>query len=300
MMGLRPDQIRVIPSDENYRIRVDLLEEMIEKDIKEGKKPFLIVGSCGTTNTGAIDPFEDLAKIRDKYNMWLHADGAYGGSILFSNIYCNLAKGVDKVDTFSWDTHKWALQGYSSSVVLAKDKSKWIDAFIEHPEYLADVQVSVGDFHIVVRQSQRALPHIGEHKRAALLCLGTLKSDVVQLEAIGRAFGTLPPRWDKHSDKCEDDKELFHSAARLEVDKKAPIRLHRPEQQVLRPGIKIAVEEQGQCHRAIEAEVHLLVEGQEVDLHPEAGKEVAEPIALRLRRDGWRGSVAPLQAAARG
>ena len=86
----------------------------------------------------------------------------------------------------------------------------------------------------------------------------------------------------------------------LEVDKKAPIRLHRPEQQVLRPGIKIAVEEQGQCHRAIEAEVHLLVEGQEVDLHPEAGKEVAEPIALRLRRDGWRGSVAPLQAAARG
>lgn len=142
MMGLRPDQIRVIPSDENYRIRIDLLTEEIKKDIKDGKKPFLIVGTCGTTNTGSIDPMNELADLRDKYNLWLHVDGAYGGSILFSNIYNNLAKGLERADSFTWDTHKWSLQPYASSTVICRDRNQWINAFNEHPEYLEDVRQS--------------------------------------------------------------------------------------------------------------------------------------------------------------
>jgi len=140
MMGLRPDQIRVIPSDDTFKIRIDLLEQAVEKDLQDGKKPFLVVGTCGTTNTGSIDPFKELSRIAIKYNMWFHIDGAYGGSILFSDIYNHLAAGAELSDSFSWDTHKWALQPYSSSTVIAKDKHKWTDAFIEHPEYLADVQ----------------------------------------------------------------------------------------------------------------------------------------------------------------
>jgi len=140
MIGLRPDQIRVLPSDENYKIRIDLLEKMIEEDVKNGQKPFLVVGCCGTTNTGSIDDFEKLGAIAKKYDMWFHIDGAYGGSILFSPIYRHLAKGCELSDSFSWDTHKWSLQPYSSSTVICRDRSKWIDAFNEHPEYLADVQ----------------------------------------------------------------------------------------------------------------------------------------------------------------
>lgn len=139
MMGLRKDQIKVIPTDEVYKIRLDLLQKEIESDVKKGLKPFLLVGSCGTTNTGSIDPFEEMSKIAKKYNMWFHIDGAYGGSIFFSFMFKNLAKGAELSDSFSWDTHKWASVPYSSSTVLCRDRKVWTEAFIEHPEYLQDI-----------------------------------------------------------------------------------------------------------------------------------------------------------------
>lgn len=139
MMGMRKDQIEIFESDENFRLPVDEVEKAIERDIKAGKKPFLIVGSVGTTNTGSIDDFCALGKLRDKYGMWLHADGAFGGSILFSDIYKNYAKGIECVDSMSWDTHKWSMQVYSCSALIAKDKKKLVRVFAEHPEYLADV-----------------------------------------------------------------------------------------------------------------------------------------------------------------
>lgn len=139
MMGLRYDQIKIIPTDDEFKIRTDLLEEEIKKDLEDGKKPFLIVGTIGTTNTGSIDPLKELGAIKEKYNTWLHVDGAFGGSILFSGIYNHLAAGIELADTMSWDTHKWAMQGYSSSCLIAKDKKKLVSVFAEHPEYLQDV-----------------------------------------------------------------------------------------------------------------------------------------------------------------
>lgn len=139
LMGLRQDQIKIIPSDDDFRIRTDLLEEEIQKDIANGKKPFLIVGTLGTTNTGSIDPLETLGEIKEKYAMWLHVDGAFGGSLLFSDIYNRLACGIERADTLSWDTHKWAMQVYSCSCIIARDKKNLINTYAEHPEYLADV-----------------------------------------------------------------------------------------------------------------------------------------------------------------
>jgi len=139
MMGLRNDQIVIVDADENFRMRTDILQKEIEKAIGEGKKPFLLVGSCGTTNTGSIDPLDEMADIAERYDLWFHVDGAYGGSILISDIYKNLAKGLERADSFSWDFHKWALQTYSCSCVIAKDKNHLLNAFSEHPEYLEDI-----------------------------------------------------------------------------------------------------------------------------------------------------------------
>jgi len=139
LSGLREDQIFVIESDDKFKIRLDLLEEKILEAKAKGLKPYLMVGNLASTNTGAIDPFDEMSELAKKYNMWLHADGAYGGSILFSDIYCHLAKGIEKVDSLSWDTHKWGMQAYSCSCIIARDKQTFINAFHEHPEYLADV-----------------------------------------------------------------------------------------------------------------------------------------------------------------
>lgn len=139
LMGLRRDQIRIIPCDDSYKIRLDLLEEAIQEDIAAGKKPFLLVGSMGTTNTGSIDPLPELGRIKEKFGLWLHVDGAFGGSILLSDIYRNLAKGLELADSFSWDLHKWAMQVYSCSACIVRDKKKLVGVYAEHPEYLADV-----------------------------------------------------------------------------------------------------------------------------------------------------------------
>lgn len=139
LMGLRNDQCVKIETDDEFKMRVDLLEEAIIKAKAEGKKPFLMVATLGTTNTGTIDPFDKMADLAEKYGMWLHVDGAYGGSVLFSDIYSHLAKGIERADSLSWDTHKWAMQTYSCSCAIAKDKQTFIAAFNEHPEYLADV-----------------------------------------------------------------------------------------------------------------------------------------------------------------
>ena len=139
LMGIRSDNIIIIPSDDQFRMRCDLLEQAIENDIMNGKKPFLVVGTLGTTNTGSIDPLDTISEIASAHDMWMHVDGAFGGSILFSDIYNHLAKGIEKADSLSWDTHKWAMQVYSCSCIIAKNKKDLINVFAEHPEYLEDV-----------------------------------------------------------------------------------------------------------------------------------------------------------------
>lgn len=139
IIGFRNDQIEVIPSDERFRMRTDFLEERILKDREEGKKPFAVIGSLGTTNTGAIDPLSEIGDICEKYGLWFHVDGAFGASVLLSENHRYLADGIEKSDSFSWDTHKWALQPYSSSSMIVKDKKDLLRTYSEHPVYLKDV-----------------------------------------------------------------------------------------------------------------------------------------------------------------
>lgn len=139
ILGFRRDQIQKIPTDEEFMMNTQLLKEKIEKDIKEGRKPFLVVGTIGTTNTGSIDPLEKIADIAKEYGLWFHVDGAFGGSTLISPIYRKLTKGVERSDSMTWDTHKWLMQPYSCSTLLVRDIRTLVDSMIEHPEYLTDV-----------------------------------------------------------------------------------------------------------------------------------------------------------------
>ena len=142
MLGFRHDQIVILPSNEEFKMDVNKLEEAIIKDRQDGKIPFLVVGTLGTTNTGTIDPLSEIGDIAKKYNLWFHVDGAYGASSLISPIYRNASKGIEKSDSLTWDTHKWLMQTYSCSTLLVKDKDKLVNAFVEHPEYLEDVASS--------------------------------------------------------------------------------------------------------------------------------------------------------------
>lgn len=144
IMGIRTDQIMNIPSDENYCMDVSRLEEEIIKDKKAGKKPFAVIATAGTTNTGSIDSLNKIADLCEKHNLWMHVDGAYGGSILVSQKYKHLLDGISRCDSITWDAHKWLFQTYGCSMVLVKNRKYLVDCFSTHPEYLKDAVIENG------------------------------------------------------------------------------------------------------------------------------------------------------------
>lgn len=111
-------------------------------DQAAGMKPFAIIATAGTTNTGSIDPLNEIADLCEKHNIWLHVDGAYGASILASSKYKPLLSGISRSDSITWDAHKWLMQTYSCSVVLAKENQQLRNCFSTHPEYLKDAETN--------------------------------------------------------------------------------------------------------------------------------------------------------------
>lgn len=146
IMGLPNKNIRTIPSDDSFKIDLKKLKSAIQLDIENGYKPFLLVASCGTTNTGTIDPLEELAHISNKYKLWYHIDGAYGASALLSS-HKELLQGIELSDSVSWDGHKWLFQTYGCAAIICRDKKKLLNSFNVSPEYLKDVESTEQDFN---------------------------------------------------------------------------------------------------------------------------------------------------------
>lgn len=142
IIGFSRQQIRILPTDGNFRMDLTALETSIRKDLKEGKRPFAVIASAGTTNTGSIDPLQEIAGLCRKYDLWMHVDGAFGASALLSARCRRQLAGIEYSDSLSWDAHKWMMQTYGCSAVLVRDRSHLVNSFSSHPEYLKDSQAS--------------------------------------------------------------------------------------------------------------------------------------------------------------
>lgn len=138
IMGIPLKNIKKIETDELFRIKPDVLREQMKKDKEEGYIPFLIVGTAGTTNTGSIDPLNELADIAEEFDSWLHIDGAYGATGVLSS-YKDLYDGIERSDSVSWDGHKWLFQSYGCAAIICKDRLAMTRTFNANPEYLKDV-----------------------------------------------------------------------------------------------------------------------------------------------------------------
>lgn len=120
LLGIGMNNFRKIPTDEESKIDLKMLKEQIEKDIKDGFQPFCLIGSAGTVNSGAIDPLNELADIADKYKLWFHVDGAYGGLAGALDEIKPLYKGMERADSIAIDFHKWLYQPFEAGCVLVK------------------------------------------------------------------------------------------------------------------------------------------------------------------------------------
>lgn len=144
VIGITSRRLRTIPTDENFRMRTDLLRKAIQEDLEAGYIPFAVIGTAGTTNTGAIDPLPEIAAICKEFDLWFHVDGAIGGSLLLSPNCRDLVRGVELADSLSWDGHKWLFQTYSCAAVLVRNVEDLYRSFHVSPEYLKDVDASNG------------------------------------------------------------------------------------------------------------------------------------------------------------
>ncbi len=144
--GIGRNNIRYINADEAGRMIPSLLEEQIKKDIEDGFLPAYVNATAGTTVLGAFDPIDKIADITEKYGLWLHVDGAYCGSVIFSEKYKHLVKGIERSDSFSYNAHKMIGTPLTCSIILVKDKRNLHDSFSNEADYL--YQTDGDDFNL--------------------------------------------------------------------------------------------------------------------------------------------------------
>ncbi|MGA0258404.1 MAG: pyridoxal phosphate-dependent decarboxylase family protein [Saprospiraceae bacterium] len=134
--GIGRDNVRYVSTDKEGRINVQELESAIENDIQNGLLPVLVNLTAGTTVLGAFDPIILVADICKKHKIWLHIDGAYCGSVIFSKKYKHLVQGVELVDSFSFNAHKMLSTPLSCSIIVVKNKKHLYDSFSNDANYL--------------------------------------------------------------------------------------------------------------------------------------------------------------------
>lgn len=137
-VGIGRNYLRALPTGENYRVRIDALEEAIAADKAQGIKPVCIVGLAGTTNLGAVDDLEALAQIAKREGCWFHADAAYGGGMTLSKKYPGVLKGLELADSVTIDPHKWFYAPLDAGAVLVKDAQQLTKSFGIQHAYLTD------------------------------------------------------------------------------------------------------------------------------------------------------------------
>ncbi len=135
-LGIGQKNVRKIPVDHRFRMRPDKLEEAIEEDIKAGYRPFFVTATIGTTSTTSIDPVPAIADIAKKYNLWLHVDGAYGGSAAVVPEMKWIMEGCDRADSMVVNPHKWLFTPCDISVFYCKRFDTLKQAFSLVAEYL--------------------------------------------------------------------------------------------------------------------------------------------------------------------
>ena len=143
--GLNECKLSYVPLDENFKMDVKQLEAAIVSDKERGLNPFLIVGSAGTTDTGAIDPMDAMADIATAHNLWFHVDAAYGGFFIMVDEIRAAYKGIERSDSLTIDPHKSLFLAYGTGAVLIKNVKALQDTHYYAAPYMQDTKDEVAE-----------------------------------------------------------------------------------------------------------------------------------------------------------
>lgn len=136
--GLAEAQIRYVSMDRNYRMDVAQLRALVKADRDAGLRPFLVVASTGTTDTGAVDPTDLIADVAEEYRMWLHVDAAYGGFFILTEEGRRVIRGLERSDSIVMDPHKGLFLPYGTGAALVRDGKRLAASHYYTANYLQD------------------------------------------------------------------------------------------------------------------------------------------------------------------
>lgn len=199
--GFNKEQIRIIPTDSEFKFSLNKLKNAIAKDALEGLQPFCLIATAGTTNTGTVDQLSELSVICRKNGIWFHVDGAYGAAAILSEHGKQLVKGIEKADSLTVDPHKWFYQPYEIGCLLVRNH-KWLSGtFTEKPEYLRDIEgnpseINFYDHGIELTRRFRALKFYMSIKTFGLKAFRNAVNYNIKLAEQTEAYLRNSPNWE--------------------------------------------------------------------------------------------------------
>jgi aromatic-L-amino-acid/L-tryptophan decarboxylase len=162
IIGLRPEQIRTVACDADFQLTIDALRAAVADDERASRRPWLVLATAGTTNTGSIDPLGPIADFCTARDLWLHVDAAYGWPIALTADGRRMLAGIERADSITLDPHKWFAQPFEAGCLLVRRGELLQQTFMMRPEYMQDVipnhdEVNFCDHGIALSRRFRAL-----------------------------------------------------------------------------------------------------------------------------------------------
>jgi len=142
VLGLGREALRLVPTRSDATVDPEVVRDLIERDIQQGKTPFAIVGIAGATASGAVDPLRELADLASAHGLWFHVDAAYGGAAGLSRQYPGILAGIERADSVTVDAHKWFFVPFVAGGVLFRDRSFAEDTFQNAAGYIPPSEAS--------------------------------------------------------------------------------------------------------------------------------------------------------------
>ncbi len=157
LLGIGRRALRRVPVNDCVQLDPQALDRAIRTDLAAGCKPFCVVATAGTTNSGAIDPIPAIANVCDEHGLWLHLDGAYGAAAIFSDRHRDLVRGIERCDSITIDPHKWLAMPFAAGVILTRNAEVLQQAFAITTPYMPRVAGArlIDNFKISTQWSRR-------------------------------------------------------------------------------------------------------------------------------------------------
>jgi len=144
LTGLGREAVRLVPVDASYRLDVARLRRLYDADLAEGRVPFLVVGTAGTTGGGVLDPLPELAALAHEWGLHFHVDAAWGGAVALSDRLRPLLAGVARADSVTVDAHKWLSAPMGAGMFLTRHAGALAESFRVNTAYMPDTE-EIGD-----------------------------------------------------------------------------------------------------------------------------------------------------------